>query len=209
MQSFRVEKTTNRKSSKPAKSWNIRRHEIADALSSSDDNIAMVACSECVDSNSVCYYDREQSVKCAECLRHQRECDGTFSLEEFRKVGVQKKRFETKAREHRLEVARRKKKVIEARKARMEADAVLAAAESSAADAELEETQFQDEVARLNELSHCLLRREMLALGVMEPLDNEQEVALAEPDFVWAGAPVTDSIDWSVVLGDSPAQVPG
>jgi hypothetical protein len=37
-------------------------------------------------------------------------------------------------------VARRKKKVIEARKARMEADAVLATAESSTADAELEET---------------------------------------------------------------------
>ena len=54
-----------------------------------------------------------------------------------------------------------------------------------------------------------MLRREMLALGVMEPLDNEQEVALAEPDFVWAGAPVTDSIDWAVVLGDSPAQDPG
>ena len=46
----------------------------------------MVACSEYMNHNVVCYYNWEQSVKCAAYLRHQRECDGTFSLKKFRRV---------------------------------------------------------------------------------------------------------------------------
>jgi hypothetical protein len=187
MQSFRIEKTTSRKSSKPAKSWKERRNEIADSISI-EENVAMVACSECVSSGVVCYYDREQSVKCAACLRHQRNCDGTFSIEEFRKVGEQKKQLVSKTRAKRREIARLRK--------------VLAEAES-------EEADLEDRLSLLEEKSSKMLRREMLALGVMEPLDTEQEVILAEPEFVWAGMPVTDSIDWAVVLGDSPAQDPG
>jgi hypothetical protein len=61
----------------------------------------------------------------------------------------------------------------------------------------------------LEEKSLKMLRREMLALGVIKPLNNEREVTLAEPDFVWAGAPVTDLINWSVVFSDSPVQDPG
>ena len=95
MQSFHAEKSKLRKSSKPPKKWTTRRNEIADALESDEDNIAMVACSECVKHNVVYYYDRRQSVQCAACLRHQRNCDGTFSLEEFRKVGVQKKKLKS------------------------------------------------------------------------------------------------------------------
>ena len=88
MQSFRAEKPKLQKSSKPPKKWTTRRNEIADTLESDEDNIAMVACSKCVKHNVVYYYDRRQSVQCAACLRHQRNCDSTFSLEEFRKVGV-------------------------------------------------------------------------------------------------------------------------
>jgi hypothetical protein len=44
-----------------------------------------------------------------------------------------------------------------------------------------------------------MLKREMLALGVMDSLDTEKEVALAEPLFVWADMPVTDSINWEEV----------
>ena len=40
-----------------------------------------------------------------------------------------------------------------------------------------------------------MLKREMLALGVMDSLDAEKEVALAEPLFTWADMPVTDLIN--------------
>ena len=76
------------------------------------------------------------------------------------------------------------------------------------AEAEDEEANLEDSLALLEEKSSKMLRREMLALGVMNSLGSEQEVALAEPEFVWAEVPVTDSVDWAVVLGDSPAQDP-
>ena len=98
MQSFRAEKSKSRKFLKPPKKWTARQYEIVEALESDRDNIAMVACSECVNHNMVCYYDWEQSVKCAAYLRHQRECDGTFSLKEFRRVGEQKRALRSKAR---------------------------------------------------------------------------------------------------------------
>jgi hypothetical protein len=178
MQSFRIEKPKPRKSSKPSKGWHERRIEIAESISV-EDNIAMVACSECVNHGVVCYYDREQSVKCAACLRNQRTCDGTFSMEEFRKVGEQKKQLVAKTRAKRREIARLRK--------------VLAEAEGDEAD-------LEDSLAVLEEKSSKMLQREMLALGVMSPLDNEQEVAWADPGFVWEGMPATDSVDWDLVL---------
>jgi hypothetical protein len=131
----------------------------------------------------VCYYDREQSVKCAACLRFQRNCDGTFSIKEFRKVGEQKKQLVSKTRAKRREIVRLRK--------------ALAAMESD--EAELEAT-----LASLEERSSNMLKREMLALGVMDPLDTAKEVALADPSFVWADMPVTDSIDWEEVWGAVP-----
>jgi hypothetical protein len=191
MQSSRIRKTTNRKSSKPAKSWKERRDEIADSIST-EENIAMVACSECVSAGVVCYYDREQSVKCAACLRHQRNCDGTFSLAEFRKVGEQKKQLASKTRVKAREIVRLRK--------------TLAAAAKVLADAEAEKADLEDSLALLEEKSAKMLQREMLALGVMDSLDGDQEIALADPDAVWAGMPATDSIDWSVVFAGNPAQ---
>jgi len=140
----------------------------------------MVACTECVNHGVVCYYDREQSVKCAACLRHQRSCDGTFSLEEFRKVGEQKKQLKSKSRLKRREIARLRK--------------VLA-------DAESEDADLQDSLAQLDEVSSRMLHREMQALGVFNSVDTGQDVALADPGFVFDGVPVTESIDWSGVWG--------
>jgi hypothetical protein len=74
----------------------------------------------------------------------------------------------------------------------------LAAIESD--EAELEAT-----LALLEEKSSNMLKREMLALGVMDSLDTEKEVVLAEPLFVWADVPVTDSINWEEVWGVVPS----
>ena len=70
MQSFRAEKPKSRKFSKPPKKWTARRYEIAKALKSDRDNVAIVAYSEYMNHNMVYYYDWEQSVKCATYLRH-------------------------------------------------------------------------------------------------------------------------------------------
>jgi hypothetical protein len=42
----------------------------------------------------------------------------------------------------------------------------------------------QDNLAKLDNISSWMLQREMLALGVMEPLGNDQGMALAKPEFV-------------------------
>jgi hypothetical protein len=186
MQSFRVEKSKPRKSSKPAKSWSERRNEIADSISI-EENVAMVACTSCVNNKLVCYYDREQSVKCAACLRHQRDCDGTFSLEEFRKIGEQKKQLKVKALEKRREIARLRK--------------VLA-------ELEEEDVAVQDDLVRLDDISSRMLQREMQALGVMDSVGNEQEVALADPNFVWEGVPAVESIDWEQLVRENSGGTP-
>jgi len=195
MQSYRVGKINSRKSSKPVKGWNLRRNEIADSLSVRE-NLAMVACTECTKGKVLCYYDREQSIKCAECLRHQRDCDGTFSMEEFRKVGEQKKLLQAQCRDKRREMARLRKTLMEARLAMMAAETNLASVES-------EEVELSDSLASLEDISSRMLRREMLALGALNSLDTEQEVALSEPGHVWEGVPVTDSIDWAAVFESS------
>jgi len=182
MQQFRVSKPKPGKSSKPRKSWNDRRVELADSLSIPS-NAVMVACSECVSRDVVCYFDRERSVKCAECLRRQCDCDGSFSLEEFRKVAEQKKQIQSKSRDKRREIARLR--------------AVLAAAEA-------EDVELQDSVAKLDDVSDRMLRREMQALGVLND-SLSFDVVLAEPSFPsWDGVPASDSIDWSEVWNFEP-----
>ena len=70
MQSFCAKKPKLQKSLKPPKKWTTRRNEIANALKSDKNNIAIVACSECIKHNMVCYYNQRQSVQCAAYLRH-------------------------------------------------------------------------------------------------------------------------------------------
>ena len=93
MQTFTIYKPKPKppKSSKPVISWQQRQNEIADFLKSDKDNEAMVAYSECASRDEVYFYSREQSVKYAGCLRNRRECDGTFSVEQLRRIGEQKK----------------------------------------------------------------------------------------------------------------------
>jgi hypothetical protein len=186
MQSFRVKKPKPRKSSKPAKSWSERRNEIADSISIKE-NVAMVAYTSCVNNKSVCYYDREQSIKCATCLRHQRDYDGTFSLEEFRKIGEQKKQLKAKALEKRREIARLRKVLTEL---------------------EEEDMAVQDDLVKLDDISSRMLQREMQALGIMDSVGNEQEVALADPDFVWEGAPAVESINWEQLMRENSGGTP-
>ena len=45
-----------------------------------------------------------------------------------------------------------------------------------------------------------MLKCEMQALGVLNSVDSEQEVALAEPNFAWSNASVTESVDWEDLL---------
>jgi len=153
----------------------------------------MVACTECANHNVTCFYDREQSVKCSECLRYQRNCDGTFSVEEFRKVGEQKKQLQSKSRRKRREIARLRQ--------------VLLKAQKDLLDAEESDSDLQDSIAKLEEQSSRMLRREMEALGVFDSVEAsagpQQELALADPDFIFDGQFVTDSVDWDQVLGSS------
>ena len=124
----------------------------------------------------VCYYDREQSVKCAACLRHQRECDGTFSLKEFRRVGEQKRALRSKARNKQRRVARLCRTLIEAQKAILEAESELISAKKS-------DLQLQNSLAKLEEKSNNILKREMQALGILNSVDSKQKVVLAKPNF--------------------------
>jgi hypothetical protein len=199
MSKSRIDKT---KSSKPRVPWNTRRVEIADSIASDPDNKAMVACSACVEHDSVCYYDREQSVKCAECLRYQRDCDGTFAMEEYRKTSEHKKQLQSKSRLKRREIARLRK--------------VLAEAEEV-------DNRLQDTIAMLEEKTSRMLKREMLALGVLDSVQPEEALertatevpSTPEPrvagdfsEFVLEGMPITDSIDWdSVWLSEPPAGI--
>ena len=46
------------------------------------------------------------------------------------------------------------------------------------------EANLEDSLTLLEEKSLKILRREILALGVMNSLDSEQEFVLAKPEFV-------------------------
>ena len=195
MQRFSLKK---RKSSKPPKEDPARLQDLADGIESDRNNLAMVKCSECVKHNRLCFYDREQSVKCSECLRHQRKCDGTFSLEEYRKVGAEKRRVTEGVRRKHKEMLRLRRVMVEARQA-------LLAAESDLALVEEDNVKLEEDLSRLEDKSNKMLQREMLALGVLSDLDVEQEVAPADPSFVWEGMPVTEQVDWSLILSSDPS----
>ncbi|EXJ65082.1 hypothetical protein A1O7_01422 [Cladophialophora yegresii CBS 114405] len=153
----------------------------------------MVSYTEYMNHSEVCFYSREQSVKCAACLRHRRECDGTFSVEELRKIGEQKKQLSAKSRAKRREIARLRKTLVDARRS-------LAALECEMAKVEEEDSSLQDSITKLDEVSSNMLKREMMALGAFDKAPARAEVALAEPNFVWQDAPLTESVDWNKIL---------
>ena len=85
MQSFRIRKSKPR-TSKPKRNETARLHKVADSISTKE-NEAMISYIKYIQRGVMCYYDRAQSIKYTKYLRHRRGCDGTFSLEEFRKIG--------------------------------------------------------------------------------------------------------------------------
>ena len=108
-------------------------------------------------------------------------------------MGEQKRALRSKARDKQRRVARLRRTLIEARKAILEAESELASAEES-------DLQLQDSLAKLEEKSNNILKREMQALGVLNSVDSEQEIALAEPNFAWSNASMFESVDWEDLL---------
>jgi hypothetical protein len=195
MQAFRVSKTKPKppKSSIPPKPQRVRFNEIADSIASDPNNEAMVACTECVNNNVACYYDRDQSIFCAECLRHRRKCDGTFAMEEFRKVGEQKRLLEAESLEKGRKLQELRRKLMDARRALMDVESCFVLAEE-------EDLKVRSELSAVKDRSSKMLHREMQALGVFEELPPDKEIVLAEPVLARVGASPGDSFDWSEVL---------
>ncbi|KAK5175952.1 hypothetical protein LTR44_011482 [Exophiala sp. CCFEE 6388] len=116
------------------------------------------------------------------------KCDGSFSLEEFRKVVDEKKAFEEKSRRKRKEIARLRRAL---------------------ADAESEDSQLQDSLSRLEEVSSRMIRREMQALGVLDEQPVGSVGAFADPHLPWSEVPVTETVDWDAVFGVESERVSG
>ena len=169
----------------PKRSSTNRRIDLASAI----DLLvppAMVACTNCARAGDVCYFSEERSKKCSCCLRKNIDCDGSFSLEEFRKVVDEKKVFQERSRRKRKEMARLRRAL---------------------AEVESEDNELQDSIARLEEISSNMVRREMRALGVLEELPEGSAGAFADPDQPWAEVPFNETIDWDLALGGSSAAV--
>lgn len=182
-------------------------------------NEAMVSCSECVKHGDECWYDRYQSVACAKCVNHQRKCDGTFSLEELRKVGELKRAEQRKRRVRTKRVKDAKAKLLAARQALMEANKALLEAESSVMKEEDALDKIDSELIRIEDFVGSALRREMLTLGVLESMPEDQQIALGDTDlsFMDSSCPVA-GVDWftgdvssvdPVLLGDQSPRSPG
>lgn len=165
-----------------------RRLQLAAALST-EENLTMPACSKCVENGDTCYYNARQSTKCAKCIEKQRKCDGTFSLEEYRKVGEQKKIITSQVRQKRREIAKLR--------------AALAQYES-------EEVDLETSLEHWEQISENMLKREMRALGVLNEQPVEQEVAFADGvEDVWVEAPFVEQVDWSFLSDPDPQKVSG
>jgi hypothetical protein len=74
----------------------------------------MVSYSNCARSGDMYYFARERSKKCSCYLRKNIDCDGSFSLEEFRKVVDKKKVFQEKSRRKRKEIVWLRRTLVEA-----------------------------------------------------------------------------------------------
>ena len=156
-----------------------RRLQRAAALSI-EENLTMPACAKCVEHGDTCYYDARQSTKCAKCLEKQRKCDGTFSLEEFRKVGEHKKVITSNVRQKRREIAKLR--------------AALAKVESESVD-------LESSLEHWEQVSENMLRREMRAMGVLNEQPAETEIAFSDSvGEIWAEAPFVEQVDFSFLL---------
>jgi hypothetical protein len=125
-------------------------------------------------------------------------------MEEFRKVGQQKKELQEKSRARRKEIRRIRQKRLLAHAALLEAQQDLARADAELVNEEEEDIKLNDSLAALEDKSRRMLQREMLALGVFDSVTAssgpDHEVALAEPEFVFDGQFGADPIDWEQAL---------
>ena len=213
-----VFKTKPAKSSKRTLPKQQRFVDTIAAIEADSDNEAMVACSECVKHDDTCFYSRENSVKCTSCLKHRRKCDGTFSLQEFRRVGDQKKSLKLKSLAKRREIRNLRSKRVLAHGAPLEAQAEVARLERELMSVDKKlvaeeeaDIKFNDDLESLEDKSNKMLKREMLALGVLEQLPPEEEIAFAEPGAIWQDGSLGESVEWGEVLNfeDNGQQVVG
>lgn len=157
----------------PKRSSTERRKDLISALTDSG-TISMVACSFCASNSLACYYDREISVSCAECLRRGRHCDGSFSLEEFRKVGEQKKLAEA-------ELLKKERMIAEARRRLLEL--------------EEEGIKTKEWLQHLKDTSDRMIQREMQALDVLSSRSSSDSVALGDQSLFQLPAPDPSNVD--------------
>ena len=97
------------------------------------------------------------------------------------------------------------KKVFQERSRRKRKE--MARLRRALAEVESEDNELQDSIARLEEISSNMVRREMRALGVLEDLPEGSAGAFADPDQPWAEVPFNETIDWDLALGGSSAAV--
>ena len=175
-----------RQSSKPEKSRSERHRELGEYIVSLGVR-AMVSCTHCINAGVECYYVREESVSCAECLMKHRKCDGTFSLEELRKVGDQKKLEQKRRRQKLAEVAKLRKAMIDAQRA--------------LAEAEEEQHSIEETLAELDDRTERMLKREMQALGVLNSLPEQEEIALGDSSLSWLDHGfMVEQVNWEDVF---------
>lgn len=163
-----------KRSSVPTRSKSDRDKALAEGIRAIG-VIAIVSYTQCIAASAEYYYNRDQSVSCTECIEKHRKCDGTFSLQELRKAAELKK----------VEHQKRRRKLQEIAKLR----AALAAAES-------EQVDIKESIAELDDRTARILNRKILALGVLDRLPKNREVALGDGDFSWLDtAPVVQQVN--------------
>jgi hypothetical protein len=74
----------------------------------------MVSYSNCARSGNICYFVKERLKKCSCCLRKNIDYDGSFSLEEFRRMVDEKKSLVDKSRRKRKEITRLRRVLADA-----------------------------------------------------------------------------------------------
>lgn len=180
------------------------RRLVLSAALSIEENLTMPACAKCVEHGDLCYYNARKSTKCAKCIEKQRKCDGTFSLEEYRRVGEQKKRLTAEVRQKRKEIARLRSVLLDRQQEMLKAMQDLNSAENS-------ESSLDASLAHWERVSDNMLTREMRAMGVLREQPEESEIALGEPiEEIVEQAPFVEYVDLSFLLPEvGSSEVPG
>ena len=141
----------------------------------------------------MCYYDQEQLVKCAVYLRHQRECNGTFSLKEFYQIGEQKQTLYFKARDKQRRVTRLRRILIKIQKAILETELELISTKKF-------NLLLQNSLAKLEEKSNNILKYKIQTLGVLNSINNKQEIILAKLNFAQSNTSIIELVNQKNLL---------